>query len=112
MITGTSSTPWLSWVEPNVNRRIAERESIPTVPRARPMATMTNACMTEPPDSRERSSSPATAIAKYSGGPKRSAWSASQDEARTIPTTPREPAMNEPTAATASAAPARPFFVI
>ena len=51
-------------------------------------------------------------MAKYSGGPKRSAWSASQEAATAMPTTPSEPATNEPTAATVRAAPARPFLVI
>ncbi len=60
MITGTSSMPWESWTEPNVKRRMAEIGSMPTVPRARPIATSTNACITEPPESRESSSSPAT----------------------------------------------------
>jgi hypothetical protein len=112
MITGTSSIPCESRIEPKVKRRAAEIGSIPTVLRARPIATSTKACITEPPDSLESSSNPATAIAKYSGGPKWRAWSASHEEARTMPSTPREPAMKEPAAATASAAPARPFLVI
>ena len=112
MITGTSSTPWESWVEPKVKRRIAEIGSMPTVPRARPIATSTKACSTEPPLRRESSRSPAKASAKYSGGPKRSAWSASHEDASTMPTTPSEPATNEPTPATARAAPARPLRVI
>jgi hypothetical protein len=112
MMTGTSSMPCESWVEPKVKRRTAEMVSMPTVPRASPIATITKANMTEPPDSRESSISPATARAKYSGGPKRRAWSASQEEASMIPTTPTDPAMKEPTAATASAAPARPLRVI
>ena len=112
MMTGTSSIPWESWVEPKVKRRMAEIGSMPTVPRARPIATMRKECKTEPPDRRESSISPASAIAKYSGGPKRSAWSASQEAARTMPTTPTDPATNEPAADTVSAAPARPRFVI
>jgi hypothetical protein len=73
MITGTSSTPWESWVEPRVKRRMAEIESMPTVPSASPIATMTKAWITEPPDRRESRRSPVTASAKYSGGPKRRA---------------------------------------
>jgi len=65
--------PCESWVEPNVKRRTAEIVSMPTVARARPIATITKACITEPPDSRDSSSNPAAAIAKYSGGPKRRA---------------------------------------
>ena len=97
MITGTSSTPCESWVEPKVKRRIAEIGSMPTVPSARPIATSTKAWSTEPPLRRESSRSPARAIAKYSGGPNRSACSASHEEASTMPTTPSEPATKEPT---------------
>jgi hypothetical protein len=43
-------------------------------------------------------------MAKYSGGPKCRAKSASQEAARAMPTTPIDPAMNEPTAATGGAA--------
>ena len=112
MITGTSSMPWESWVEPKVKRRTAEIGSMPTVPSASPMATMRRPCITEPPLKRESSIRPAAAIAKYSGGPKRSAWSASQEAASTMPTTPTVPATKEPAPATARAAPARPRLVI
>ena len=113
MITGTSSTPCESWVEPKVKRRKAEIGSMPTVPRASPIAD--HARKRGSPSRRtgaRAGGSPVTASAKYSGGPKRSAWSASQDAARAMPTTPTEPATNEPTAATARAAPARPLRVI
>ncbi len=76
------------------------------------MATMTNEWSTEPPDSRESSSRPPSAIAKYSGGPNRIARSASQAAASMMPTTPTVPATNDPTAAMQSAAPARPLRVI
>ena len=112
MITGTSSMPCASCTEPNVNRRRAEIESIPTVPRARPSATITKALRIEPPDRRERSRIPPRVIAKYSGGPNRMATSASQLAASMIPTTPTVPAKNDPTAAIVRAAPARPFLVI
>ena len=112
MMTGTSSTPCASCTEPNVNRRSAEIESIPTVPRARPRATITKALRIEPPDSRDRSRRPASVIAKYSGGPNWMATSASQLAASMMPITPTVPATNDPTAATVRAAPARPFRVI
>ena len=85
---------------------------MPTVPSARPIATMTKAWSTEPPERRESSRSPPRAIAKYSGGPKRTARSASQPAANMMPTTPTVPATNEATAAIARAAPARPRRVI
>src|SRR5216684_3900429 len=53
MITGTRSMPCASCTEPNVKRRSAEIESMPTVPSARPIATITNAWTMEPPDSRD-----------------------------------------------------------
>ena len=104
--------PCASWTEPNVKRRSAEIESIPTVPRARPSATITKALRIEPPDRRESSRIPPSVIAKYSGGPNWMATSASQPAASMIPTTPTVPATNDPTAAMVSAAPARPFRVI
>lgn len=73
---------------------------------------MTKARSTEPPVSRDRTASPASDSAKYSGGPKRRAASASQVAKSMTPTTPSEPATNEPTADTARAAPARPLRAI
>jgi len=82
------------------------------VPTARPTATSTNACVSDALESRDSSKIPPSVMAKYSGGPKRTATSASQEAANMMPTTPTVPATNEPTAATASAAPARPLRVI
>ncbi len=95
-----------------MKRRTPEIGSIPIVPTARPNPTIKSDIRTEPPDSRERIASPATASAKYSGGPNFSARSASHEAKSTMPTTPTEPATNEPTAETASAAPARPVRAI
>ena len=69
MITGTSSMPCASCTEPNVNRRSAEIESIPTVPSARPSATITKALRIEPPDRRERSRMPAEGDREVFRGP-------------------------------------------
>ena len=85
---------------------------MPTVPMASPSPVIRNAMSTEPPDRRERMASPITVSAKYSGGPNWSARSASQDANSTMPMTPPDPATNDPTADTASAAPARPFRAI
>ena len=49
---------------------------------------------------------------KYSAGPNFSANSVSGSENSVMPTTPIVPAMNEPIAAIASAAPALPFLAI
>jgi hypothetical protein len=48
----------------------------------------------------------------YSGGPKRSANAASGGAITVSTMTPNVPAMNEPTAAMHSAAPARPFLAM
>ncbi len=48
----------------------------------------------------------------YSGGPKRSAKLASGGATTVSTKTPKVPAMNEPTAAMQSAAPARPFLAM
>ncbi len=48
----------------------------------------------------------------YSGGPKRSAKVASGGAIKVSMTTPKVPAMKDPTAAMQSAAPARPFLAM
>ncbi len=50
--------------------------------------------------------------AVYSGGPKRSANAASGGAIIVSTMTPKVPAIQEPTAAMQSAAPARPFFAM
>ena len=55
---------------------------------------------------------PMMSSAVYSGGPKRSANAASVGASSMSPTTPNVPAQNDPIAAIASAAPARPRCVI
>jgi len=96
-VTGTSSDSLRELTEPNVNRSHAEIESIPTVPRARPSATITKAVRIDHPTGGEAQDSPSV-IAKYSGGPNWMATSASQPAASMIPTTPEGPATNDPTA--------------
>src|SRR3990172_6343462 len=82
MITGTSSIPCASWSTPNVNRRTPEIGSMPTVPSASPSPTISSDMSTAPPERRERIASPIALSAKYSGGPNRSAWSASHEAER------------------------------
>ena len=52
---------------------------------------------------------PTTSSAVYSGGPNRNAKAPSGGAITVSAMTPKVPAMNEPTAAMQSAAPARPF---
>ncbi len=56
--------------------------------------------------------SPSIISAKFSGGPKLSATLPSAGAKKVSATTLKVPAMNEPNAATPSAAPARPCFAI
>ena len=66
----------------------------------------------EAPSTDETVANATTISAKYSAGPKRSAISASAGAATVRPTMPRVPATNEPIAAVASAADARPACAI
>ena len=66
----------------------------------------------EPPVRLARVVSPSTMRAKYSGGPNVTAHSASGGAESVSSTTLNVPAMNEPSAAIPSAAPALPFNAI
>jgi len=68
--------------------------------------------MIDPPERNTASSRPSEVNAKYSGGPKSSANSASGGAKKVIPMMETVPAMNDPIAAMARAAPARPFLAI
>ncbi len=112
MTTGTSSIPLLRLTLPMVNRLVKEIGSIPTVAITNPNARTIRLYQNDPPDMRERANKPSAAKEKNSGAPKLRARSASPGAKNMIKTTPPVPAIKEPTAATARAAPALPFLAI
>ena len=85
---------------------------MPTRPNASPKNRLTRPRSGEVPSTEEIVAKATTISAKYSAGPKRRATSASAGAATVRPTTPSVPATNEPTAAVANAADARPAFAI
>ncbi len=108
----TNSMPLARSSLPSVKRVMPVDGSMPTVPSMMPTRTIRAARRIDVPVTPVRISSPSTAIAKYSGGPNASAQSATVGANSVSPTRPSVPATNEPMAATASAAPARPFFAM
>ena len=93
----------------NVNRTLPPSGSMPTVASMMPTTTMASDFTREPPVRLARSTTPSSANAKYSAGPKASAARATSGAASCSATTLNVPATNEAMAATASAAPARPL---
>jgi hypothetical protein len=86
--------------------------SMPIVPSISPTRAIARPFNIEPLVRLASVVSPSTISAKYSGGPKVTARSASGGAASISRTTLTVPAMNEPIAAIPRAAPARPFSAI
>ncbi|MNC90151.1 hypothetical protein D3C83_62150 [compost metagenome] len=82
------------------------------VPSSSPASAIARPFSMEPPVRLASVVSPSTISAKYSGGPKVTAQSASGGAASISSTTLSVPAMNDPIAAIPSAAPARPLSAI
>ena len=97
---------------PNVKRACPVCTSMPIVPMARPMSAAASPLASEPGDNPASAVSAKTIRAKYSAGPKVSATSTSTGARVISIRVANVPAMNEPIAAVASAAPARPLHVI
>src|SRR3972149_2473978 len=86
--------------------------SSPTVPSRSPRHIETSALTRDRPPSAETAVSPSSIRLKYSAGPNEIATHASGGASSIRPTVESVPATNEPMAAVASAAPARPCFAI
>ena len=85
---------------------------MPMRPMARPMNRAVTPRSALAPRTEDTVMKASTISAKYSGGPKRSATSASQGANSVRRMVAMVPATKEPIAAVASAAPARPFLAI
>ena len=92
----------------NAKRITPVLTSVPTNPSRRPNTTIATALMSEPCASTVAPTNPNTISEKYSAGPNWSATSASGGAAVAMISVATHPAKNEPSAATASAGPARP----
>src|SRR3990167_115018 len=86
--------------------------SSPTVPSRSPRHIETSALTRDRPPSAETAVSPSSIRLKYSAGPNEIATHASGGASSIRPTVESVPATNEPMAAVASAAPARPRFAL
>ena len=110
--TTTKPMPSESSGTPKVKRSTPELTSVPMMPSRRPSTTMAIALMSEPCASTVAATRPSTISEKYSAGPNLSATSASGGAATAMTSVATQPAKNEPTAAVASAGPARPWRAI
>src|ERR1044071_7145869 len=86
--------------------------SEPTQDKSSPSITIAIALNTEPLASTTAKTSPSTISEKYSAGPNLSASAVKGTPSAATSTVEKQPAMNEPMAAMASAGPALPCFAI
>ena len=109
---GMKPTPSRSSVLPQVSRAAPETTSCPTVASNKPRNRARKHLIKLPLASEDTITKARIMTAKYSGGPKSSANLLSGTAIRVRNTKPIVPAMNEPIAATPSAAPPRPARAI
>jgi len=112
MATATNSIPPSRYVVPKVKRASPVTGSSPTVPMISPTTAIIRDLTIEPPVTLLRTTNPQTIREKYSAGPNARAASARGGARKTIPKIARVPAMKEPMAHMARAAPALPFWAI
>jgi hypothetical protein len=112
MVKPMNPIPSASSMMPKVNRRTPELASVPTVPMSRPSKTIAMALRSDPWARTVAPTSPNTIREKYSAGPNFRATSASGGANMATATVPTHPAKNDPSAAVASAGPARPWRAI
>jgi hypothetical protein len=91
-----------------LKRATPEFTSVPTNPSSRPSTIIAIALISEPPASTTAPINPSTISEKYSAGPNLNASSTIGSASAATMSTPTVPAKNDPSAAVASAAPARP----
>ena len=104
--------PSVSSVIPNVNRVPPVLPSVPTRPTSNPSTIIATALTTEPWASTTAAIRPSSISEKYSGAPNDWPTLASGGAKVAISAVETQPAKNDPSAATASAAPARPWRAI
>ena len=104
----TNSTPSSRSVIPKVSRPTPVWLSCPTSPRSTPSRIIASDFSTEPEAMATEATSPSTISEKYSCGPKLSATAASTGANSAMISAATVPAKKDPSAATASAVPARP----
>ena len=97
---------------PNEKRASPDSWSMPTSPSARPRHRLSAPRHSDSPSSDSEAANATAASAKYSAGPKRRAAAASGGARNVRPSVASVPATNEPMAAVASAAAARPCRAI
>ena len=108
MAITTKPMPSASWGTPKVKRSVPEFTSEPMRPSSRPSTVTPIALSMAPFASTTAPTSPSAISAKYSGAWNCSPSRASGGEASAMNSVATEPAKKEPSAAIASAAPARP----
>ena len=111
-VTTTTSRPPSSPAAPKVKRACPVCTSMPIVPRARPISAAATPFAGDGPPRPASAASASTIRAAYSAGPKVSATSTSAGAAVISMAVAKVPATNDPMAAVASAAPARPRRVM
>ena len=110
--TITTLTPDISSSRPKVKRGAPATGSIPTMAIRSPITAETSASRIERPARLLTSERPTSISAKNSGGPNLSASLVSGTASSTSPSVATMPPTNEPSAATVSAGPARPWRAI
>ena len=108
----TKSSPSNRSGAPKVKRCRPVWMSVPTSPSMSPMITMASALATEPRAITTAATSPSTIREKYSAAPNVMASAVSGTTSTAMTKVATEPANSEPSAATASAEPARPCRAI
>ena len=112
MLSATKLRPSAISGMSKVKRWVPVSTSLPTSPSSRPSTIMVKALSSEPLASATEATRPSTISEKYSAGPNLSATSASGGAASTSRNVATVPAKKEPSAAVASAGPARPWRAI
>ena len=112
MATMAKSMPSCSSGTPKSKRATPELTSVPTMPSSRPRMIIAIALGSEPEASTTAPTRPRHISEKYSAGPNLKATSASGGAKAASSSVATQPAKNEPRAAMASAAPARPLRAI
>ena len=112
MATATKPMPSDSSGMSKVKRATPELTSVPTRPSSSPSTIIAIALISEPSASTTAAIRPSTISEKYSAGPNLNASSTSGPASAARISVPTVPAKNEPSAAIASAAPARPCRAI
>ena len=108
MATVTKPMPSASSGTSKLKRATPELTSVPTSPSSRPSTIIAMALISEPEASTTAPISPSTIREKYSAGPNLNASSTIGRASAARTSVPTVPAKNDPSAAIASAEPARP----